>query len=155
MRQGKRMVRRAALAATLAAVGCSESTTDLPRPVAISQQPIPEITPVPAPDPICLGRMSAGTSRSEPKKLHHVDPKLPTLRTRGPFGSTMWSGVAEIAPDGSVAVVRTTPPPSGRPMAPEWEEAIRAAIRQWRYEPTCVDGHPVRTEIHIAVSVHI
>ena len=135
-------VRYAALVIAFAPVACVPRDHSLPRPVALSQRPMPSITPIPAPDPICIGRMHLGASRPEPKKLVHVQPKFPSLRTRGHFG-TMWSGVAEIAPDGSVRAARTTHSTRNRPMAPEWEDAILDALRQWRYEPVCVDGHPV------------
>jgi outer membrane biosynthesis protein TonB len=39
------------------------------------------------------------------------------------------------------------------PPWPELDASVVAAIRQWKYEPTCLDGHPVKVELK--VSVHI
>jgi len=65
----------------------------------------------------------------------------------------MWVGKAEIDVDGSVVNVRTVRPVKTDPPWPELEAAFLATIRQWKYEPVCVDGQPVKTELTMAVNI--
>ncbi len=67
--------------------------------------------------------------------------------------STTWVGAAEIDVDGSVTRVRTIRSLKVDPPWPELEDAVPAAIRQWKYEPRCVDGQPVKTELTNSASI--
>jgi hypothetical protein len=99
--------------------------------------------------------MGAPGALQEPKKLVHARVQFPSRKTPTWFSSTIWHGVAQIGPDGAVTAVRVIRPIKPRPPWPEWEEAIPAAIRKWRFEPTCKDGHPVSTEISVSVEIYI
>ena len=64
--------------------------------------------------------------------------------------------VAELQGDETacrVARVRTIRPIKVDPPWPELQESIIAAVREWTYEPTCVDGHPVKVELTLSVRV--
>jgi outer membrane biosynthesis protein TonB len=139
---------------TLAA-GCSGERESLPEPVAMPTQPVPEVTPIPLPDTVCIEQMGLRTNSGEPRKIVHVRPQFPERTTPTRFGSSMWYGVAEILPDGSVGNVRVVKPFDVQPPWPEFEEAAPAAIRSWRYEPVCVDGHPVKVEVGITVEIFL
>lgn len=87
----------------------------------------------------------AGRDVSPPVKLHDVRPDYPELARR-----IRLSGVVElactIAPDGHVADARVVSGPA------LLDAAALAAVRQWRYRPTRVDGVPVA--VALLVTVH-
>jgi TonB family protein len=69
---------------------------------------------------------------AEPTGVHRVDPVFPA----GQRGSVILE--ITIGRDGRVEAVRTLRADDG------FEGPAVAAIRQWRYEPTVVDGRPIR-----------
>ena len=77
---------------------------------------------------------------AEPRTAHRVEPVFPAGRR----GSVILE--ITIARDGPVEDVRTLRADDG------FEAPAVAAIRQWRYEPTIVDGRPIRV-IHTVALV--
>jgi hypothetical protein len=149
----RRVLSAAAVVIALAA-GCSGERESLPEPVAMPIPALPEVTPIPPPDPVCIEQMGSRPTVRQPRKIVSASPEFPVRATPTThFGSTTWYGVAEILPDGSVANVRVLRPFDVKPSWPEFEEAVPAAIRKWRYEPVCVDGHPVKVEVHVTVGI--
>jgi outer membrane biosynthesis protein TonB len=78
---------------------------------------------------------------------------MPRRKGRTRFLNTAWIGAAEIGTDGSVARVRAIQPFKVDPPWPELDASVVAAIRQWTYHPACVDGHPVKLELHVTVRI--
>ena len=79
-----------------------------------------------------------------PSKLVHVDPVFPERQRPTRIGRQLWIGEAEIGVDGKVRSVKVVRKVSLDPPWPEWEEAIPAAVRQWRFSLTCLLGKPQR-----------
>jgi TonB family protein len=77
-----------------------------------------------------------GGSIAEPRSVHRVEPVFPAGRR----GSVLLE--ITIARDGSVDDVRTLRADEGL------EAPAVQAVRQWRFEPTVVDGRAVRV-IHV------
>jgi hypothetical protein len=147
--------RHAAILVAVAVLACSPRDTSLPEPAVVSRVPSPALTPIPAPDPACIAQMGRGVPRLEPRQIFHVSPRFPVRNTPTRFSSTQWSGVVEIGPDGRVTKVRVLRPIKTQPPWPEWENSIPDALRRSRYEPVCVDGHPVRTELHVTMEIRL
>ena len=146
-------LRHVALIAACLAAGCGAGNEPPPDPAVRWEPSLPTMTPIPAPSVVCIPQISRGSAASEPRKVHHVSPRFPTRDTPTRFSSTVWVGVVEIAVDGSVTRVRTVRPIKTSPPWPEWENALPSAIRQWKFEPKCVDGQPVKTELTMAVNI--
>jgi protein TonB len=102
-------------------------------------EPLPEIVPSPPPP------VHVGGGIQEPKKLKHVDPVYPEIAVRA---SVQGNVVVEcvVSPRGRVTDVRIV---SGIPLL---NEAAIAAVRQWVYTPTLVDGVP--RVVIMTVTVH-
>ena len=103
---------------------------------------VPEATPTPAtpPAPADDTPRRVGGAIPEPTGAHRVDPVFPA----GQRGSVILE--ITIGRDGRVEDVRTLRADDG------FEAPAVAAIRQWRYEPTIVDGRPIRV-IHTVALV--
>jgi TonB family protein len=101
------------------------------RPSAVAPTPAKPPAPVAGDVPQRVGGPIA-----EPRAVHRVEPAFPAGR-RG-------SAILEItiARDGTVEDVRTLRADEG------FETPAVQAVRQWRFEPTVVDGRPVRV-IHV------
>jgi hypothetical protein len=69
--------------------------------------------------------------------------------------TSTWVGAASIDAEGNVVAVRTIRPMAAIPPCRKIEDAFIAAIRQWKYEPTCVGGRPVKAEVTVAVHIDI
>jgi hypothetical protein len=139
--------------ALLAGVCCSEGDP-LPEPGQVqTAAPAPAVTPVPFPDPACIAQIGARRPGSSPRKLRHVPIRFPEFKAPTRFSGLWWIVEGEIDTDGSIASVRVLRRIKTDPPWPEGEEAISEAIRQWRFEPTCVDGRPVRVKLHATVHV--
>ena len=109
---------------------------------------LPEATPPPAPAPKAATAPAAaddtprrvGGAIPEPTGAHRVDPVFPA----GQRGSVILE--ITIGRDGRVEDVRTLRADDG------FEAPAVAAIRQWRYEPTIVDGRPIRVIHTVALA---
>jgi hypothetical protein len=82
-----------------------------------------------------------------PDKVSHVDPRFPTRSTPTSIGEVLWIGELEVDVDGRVRSVNVLRRVSISPPWPEWERAIPAAVRKWRYAVPCVMGKPQRLRI--------
>jgi periplasmic protein TonB len=96
----------------------------------------------PAPDRksrmVSLGVMDASL-------VHRVEPEYPSIaKTIRLSGSVLLRAV--IATDGEVHQIEVL---SGNPIL---AEAARAAVQQWRYRPTLLDGQAVEVETQITVN---
>jgi len=89
-----------------------------------------------------------------PRKLRSVPPDYPIRQGSSKMLSSIWFGEALVAQDGKVRDVWTIRPLRFEPAWPEFEEAIRASIRQTVYEPVVVDGKATPVCVTISVFVH-
>ena len=118
----------------------------LPRraPADARRAPCPRSTATPAKPPAAAAAddtpRRVGGAIPEPTGAHRVDPVFPA----GVRGSVILE--ITIGRDGRVEDVRTLRADDG------FEAPAVAAIRQWRYEPTIVDGRPIRV-IHTVALV--
>jgi hypothetical protein len=134
--------------------GCGEANGPLPEP-AVRWDPVPAtMTPIPPPHPACIAQMGRPPG-SKPRKPRHVSPRFPETSARTHLVSTRWFGVAQVDTEGRVVNVRTVRAPEMDPPSPAVNDAFVDAIRQWRYEPTCVDGQPIETELSIVAMIHL
>jgi TonB family protein len=87
----------------------------------------------------------AGSDVPAPKRTKSVSPVFPeAARTQGLRGIVIVEVV--VGTDGSVEsvdIVRSVPP---------FDEAAIAAVREWKYEPTKVDGKPVRVRLTVPIT---
>ena len=86
-----------------------------------------------------------GTMVRAPKKIRDAAPAYPSLPSGTVIsdGGNMWIAEALIDPRGNVARVWLIRRIAFSPPLPRFGEAILAAIRQWKFEPTIVDGQAV------------
>jgi hypothetical protein len=87
-----------------------------------------------------------------PKRTRYVAPAYPQ-NTLGHKGTGMWVGEALIDRTGAVTKVWPPRTPSFEPAWPAFNESIAAAIRQWKYAPTMVNG--IATPVCMVVTVNI
>jgi|HubBroStandDraft_6_1064221.scaffolds.fasta_scaffold191358_2 protein TonB len=100
--------------------------------------PVVRPAPVRKPRMVSLGVMDASL-------VHRVEPEYPLLaKTLRRSGSVVLRAV--IATDGEVHQIEVL---SGDPIL---AQAARAAVRQWRYRPTLLDGQAVEVETQITVN---
>jgi hypothetical protein len=143
------IARSAILLVPVLAAGCQSAQAPLPEPVVKWETAAPTVTPIPAPDPICLphkGRASA----LQPLKVHDEHVLFPKRDIPTRFINPTWIAEAEISADGTPENVRVVRPMRVDPPWPELQQACVSAMRRWRYEPTCVDGHPVRAILRVS-----
>lgn len=87
----------------------------------------------------------AATPLQPPIMVTHVRPEYPArLHDAGVQGVVTLQ--AQIGVDGAITSVSTVSAPQ-----PELAEVARAAVQQWRYEPTRLHGVPVETRIKIVI----
>ena len=96
-------------------------------------------------------RLSEGVTA--PVRVVEVTPTYPEREAPCGAPSPVWIGEISIDQAGDVAEVRTVQPIRCDPPWPEWEDAIPAAIRQWKYEPAVRGGKPVPVVITVRISV--
>jgi hypothetical protein len=90
-----------------------------------------------------------------PRKLRSVQPDYPTRPGSSKMAASIWVGEALVDQDGKVRDVWTIRPLRFEPAWPEFEDALRASIRQTVYEPVVVDGKAVPVCVTISVINHI
>ncbi len=115
---------------------CERITND-PEPVLASATPCP---------PESLYR---GGAPVPPAKLRHVEPAFPSRSVATEFGAGPWHLELRLGATGIVEAVSVLRRSAITPPWPEWEHALLAAIRQWRYSPTCVLGR--RVPVYLAI----
>ena len=87
-----------------------------------------------------------------PRKLRSVQPDYPTRPGSSKMVSSIWVGEALVDQDGKVRDVWTIRPLRFEPAWPEFEDALRASIRQTVYEPSVIDGKAVPVCVTISVT---
>ena len=88
-----------------------------------------------------VGRRAAHADkgRPAPRKVHNVPVDFSGMgKTR--VGAGMWMGEALIAADGTVVKVWPLRSPRFDPAWPEFDQVVAASLKEWRYEPTLVEG---------------
>jgi protein TonB len=129
-------------------MGRSLESTEVPLPPAGTiLDPLPPPPPPPVVEEAPVRPWEVGLR--EPKKLFSVDPRYPELAARAAVGGTV---ILEIVVDRSGSVSRVTvlrPAPLGMT-----EEAV-AAVRQWRYEPSLLNGRPIEVVITVTVRFNL
>jgi protein TonB len=100
--------------------------------------------PKPAAEAI-IPRVKQGGVVQPPRLIRRVDPPYPPLaKAAGVQGVVRMSGV--ISADGRIIELTVD---SGNPLL---VPAARAAVLQWRYAPTLLNGDPVEVETTIVVT---
>jgi protein TonB len=99
----------------------------------------------PPPPPRPKEAVHVGGRISPPMKLVHVNPIYPSIALAArKEGLVILEAL--IAEDGSVRQVKLLRP------APLFEEAALAAVRQWRFSPTLLNGEPVPLVMTVTVA---
>ena len=107
---------------------------------ALSALLLPDVPADPSNAPIRIGDGVA-----PPRKIHDVPPVYPpAAREAGVQGLVVLD--ATIDPTGVVRDIEVLT------SVPELDEAATAAVEQWRYEPTLVDGVPVSVSMTMTVN---
>jgi len=91
-----------------------------------------------------LGGLRVDPALQQQKLVHSVKPEYPEVARRSGVEGTVHLQ-ATIGPDGAVREVKVL---SGHPLL---GQAATAAVRQWRYRPTVLDGKPVSVIINLTV----
>lgn len=92
------------------------------------------------------GAVRVGGAIAPPKKVHHVNPVYPEAAKAAGIGGVVVIE-ATIGADGTVIDTRVL-----RSVDPELDEAALAAVRQWRYQPTLLNGAPVPVIMTLTVN---
>lgn len=104
-----------------------------------------QVAPPPPAADIPSGPVRAGSALRPPRLIQQVPPSYPALASRSRiFGDVRLDAL--IGTDGRVYEVKVI---SGHPML---VQAAMDSVRQWRYEPTLLNGRPV--EVLLEVVVH-
>lgn len=107
----------------------------------------PQVAAPPAP-PAVHGPMKVGGSVMEAMLINRVEPVYPPAATAiGLFGKVVLSAV--IGTDGAVRSLRVV---SGHPIL---AHAAMAAVQNWRYKPTLLNGQPVEVETLVTVDFQL
>lgn len=107
---------------------------------------IPSMPPAPpAPREAPRKPLAVGSGVMEAMLVKRIEPEYPKIAEVAHIsGPVVLSAI--IAPDGTIQSLRVV---NGNPMlAP----AAEAAVRQWRYQPTLLNGQPVEVETLITVN---
>ena len=103
-------------------------------------------TQAPVPSPRSTGPVRVGGNIQKPKKLKHANPVYPpAMRDAGLEGVVPMEAL--IAVDGTVASVRVL----GAQVHPAFARAAEAAVRQWMFSPTLLNGVPVEVQMTVSV----
>jgi protein TonB len=116
----------------------SNSNANIPPAMAAPAPP-----PPPPPPPVAAAKPAAPTGPvrvggmvKEPRAVKMVPPRYPTLASRARVGG-MVTLEATLTADGTVSEIRVI---SGHPLL---VDAAVECVKQWRYEPTLLNGTPV------------
>jgi periplasmic protein TonB len=112
--------------------------------------PEPEATPPPPPPPptVPSGPVRVGGQIKEPKKVNNVPPTYPDIAKQARVqGVVVLEAV--ISPSGEVTNVRVM---RGVPLL---NDSAVAAVRQWRYTPTTLNGQPVAVVMTVTVNFNL
>jgi TonB family protein len=132
------------IAAVAAAPPPAQENT--PEPLAVSR-PAPPPTPTPAPA-AAQRILSADPASQRGRLIDEVKPVYPPLAVNSRIEGLVRLA-AVLNSDGSVRNLRLI---SGHPLL---VPAAMDAVRQWRYKPTLVSGHPVEVSTIIEVNFHL
>jgi hypothetical protein len=88
-----------------------------------------------------------------PRRVHNVPIDFSGMGDHR-TGSGNWMAEALIAADGTIAQVWTIRSPRFEPAWPEFEERAVGNVKQWRYEPTVVDGAPRWVCMVVVMTIH-
>ena len=99
--------------------------------------------------PVRFGADGLKPKGAEPKKLRDAKPQLPAQWPKHCHG-TASVHEALIGPSGKVERVWTLKAP-----CKVIDEAAAAAIRQWKFAPTLLDGNPVPACMVVSTLVHL
>ena len=106
---------------------------------SIQQEPLAAPPPPPPPPPKAMARQEpyrVGGDVKEPRIIKLVPPKYPPLASKSRVQGTVVLE-ATLREDGSVDAIRVV---SGHPLL---IDAAVDCVKQWRYEPTLLNGQPV------------
>ncbi|MGC8916783.1 MAG: energy transducer TonB [Thermoanaerobaculum sp.] len=132
-----------------------DPTPDEPEPVRLPEveEPLPEpnedavigdIAPPPPPEPEEGPLVPSGELR-EPRRIVFVEPVYPEIARKVGVEDTVILQLV-VAKDGSVKDIRVL-----RPGRMGLTEAALEAVRQWRYEPSTLNGRPVEVLLSVTV----
>lgn len=99
--------------------------------------------PMSAP-PLPAGAVRAGGNIVPPRKIHNVDPVMPDLARSASVSGTVILEIT-IGVDGGVSDARVLR------SIPLLDQAALDAVRQWKYEPTLLNGQPVPVIITVPI----
>ena len=106
--------------------------------VASPEPPLPPVTP----------KIIRATALNMPRKIHEVAPEYPVLALQSKLEAVVIIE-AVIATDGSVRDARVLR------SHPLFDRAAVDAVRQWRYEPTRLNGQPVPVIVTVTVQFRL
>jgi periplasmic protein TonB len=136
-----------------------DPTPDEPEPVREIQtdQEVPQVTPDDAifgvpeapPAPVEEGPIRVGGKIKEPKKLYEVKPVYPEIARKARIEGVV---ILECTIDkqGLVKNIKVL-----RPLPMGLTEAAVDAVKQWRYEPSTLNGRPVEVLMTVTVTFRL
>jgi len=98
----------------------------------------------PPPKPVTPTRITVGGNVQQAKALQHPDPQYPAIAKAAHVQGTVILH-AIISKDGTIQQLQLV---SGHPLL---VNAAMDAVRQWRYQPTMLNGQPVEVDTTIQV----
>lgn len=136
-----------------------DPTPDEPEPVREIQtdEEVPQVTPDEAifgvpeapPEPVDEGPIRVGGKIQEPKKLREVKPVYPEIARKARIEGVV---ILECTIDkaGNVKDVKVL-----RPLPMGLTEAAVDAVKQWKYEPSTLNGRPVEVLMTVTVTFRL
>jgi TonB family protein len=88
--------------------------------------------------------LPVGGDVREPRRIHYVAPVYPEIALKGRIGAVVILECV-LDPRGAIRSVNVL---RGHPL---FDEGTIAAVRQWRYEPTRLNGVPVAVQMTVTV----
>ena len=99
------------------------------------------------PAPASTGVVRVGGNIKAPQKVRHVAPVYPEAMQAAGIEGVVKLDVL-IATDGTVASVRV----GSAQVHPAFAASASAAVKQWRFTPTLLNGQPVEVEMTASIS---